>query len=159
MIAIFKKKKQQARDVVAQNEAARCLARAARKAGVDNDDEDEVVSDDESTDGEEGAGDAAAAAAAAAASNSTEVDAAEVHYLQLESFGVTALRRRLREERGENTKLSKVSNSDLSTQQLATADAKRNATLELLHRCLAAVYTEKDIFSSSPSPNEDMETD
>jgi hypothetical protein len=158
MLAVYKKKKKQARDV-AQNDAARCLARAARKAGVDNDDEDEVVSDDESTDGEEGAGDAAAAAAAAAASNSTEVDAAEVHYLQLKSVGVKRLRELLREERGDETELVQVKTSDLSDTDHRTRAATAFATLELLRRRLATVYTENDIVSSPPSPNDAMHID
>ena len=78
------------------------------------------------------------------------------YYAQLESLGVTELRRQLREKRGENTKLSKVSKSDLSTQQLATPDAKRNATLELLRRRLADVYAEGDIVVSSTPPTDDM---
>jgi hypothetical protein len=115
-----------------------------RRADDDDDDEATAVA------GEEGAGDATATI------TSAEIDAAEVHYLQLESLGVAELRRRLREARPDNTELSKVSKSDLSAQDLATADAKKNATLELLRRRLAAVYTEKEIVSSSPSPNDDM---
>jgi hypothetical protein len=76
--------------------------------------------------------------------------------VRLESLGVTELRRRLREERGENTELSKVSKSALSTQQLATADAKRNATLELLRRRLANVYAEDDIVVPSTPPTDGM---
>jgi hypothetical protein len=112
------------------------------------------VSDDEGASDDE---EESAAAAAAAATTSAEVDDAGIYYAQLENLGVTELRRRLRVERGENTVLSKVSKSDLSTQDLATADSKRSATLELLRRRLATVYAEDDIVLSPTPPTDGME--
>ena len=154
MVLIFKNNKKQARDA-AQNDAARCLARAARKAGVDNGDDDEVMSDDEASDSEEGGGDAATAAA----SNSAEVDPAEVHYAQLACFNVSTIRQLLREERGESTPLTHVAASDLSAQDPKTREEKSRATLKLLRQRLAAVYLENEALSTPPSSTQDMDSD
>ena len=83
----------------------------------------------------------------------------DVELLRLESLGVTELRRRLRVERPENTALSRVSKSDLSTQDFASTDARRSATLELLRRRLATVYAEDDIVLPPTPPTDCMNID
>ena len=141
MMAIWKKKTKVSRDQ-AQNKAARGLARAARAAGVDDGDEDEVVSDEDDEDDD---GDGDDEDADADMGLTTDVGATAVgHYAQISSLGVTELRRRLREERGEKTPLASVRATDLSSDDLATGSAKALATLELLRHRLAAVYAEND---------------
>ena len=141
MVALWKKKTKVARDT-AQNKAARGLARVARAAGVDDGDEDEVLSDDDDDDDDDDEADADADANMGA---TTDVGATtDGHYAQLSSLGVSELRRRLREERGEKTPLASVRASDLASDDLATGSAKALATLKLLRHRLAAVYAEND---------------